>query len=130
MPDLKEKSPYLIPSDGDANYPTQTGFSLHILYEELAKLNVRSITVFLDACFSGGTREQTMLLADARLLRIKIDHPALLSEKLVVFSAASGDQISSGYPNRQHGLFTYYLRPYSTGISLNRLSLCAPHLKG
>ena len=109
VPDLKEKSPYLIPSDGDANYPTQTGFSLHILYEELAKLNVRSITVFLDACFSGGTREQTMLLADARLLRIKIDHPALLSEKLVVFSAASGDQISSGYPNKKHGLFTYFL---------------------
>ena len=109
VPDFKEKSPYLIPSDGDANYPTQTGFSLNRLYEELAKLNVRSITVFLDACFSGGTRGQTTLLANSRLLRIKIDHPALRSEKLVVFSAASGDQISSGYPNKKHGLFTYFL---------------------
>ncbi len=108
-PEIKNRIPYLIPSDGDANYPTQTGFSLNRFYEELAKLKARSITVFLDACFSGGTREQTMLLTDARPLLIKIENPALLSEKLVVFTASSGDQISSGYPEKKHGLFTYFL---------------------
>lgn len=108
-PDLKEKLPYLIPYDGDANYPTQTGFSLARLYEQLAKLNVRSVTVFLDACFSGATRENQMLLADARPVAITIENPVLLSDKMIVFTASSGEQISSGYPEKKHGLFTYFL---------------------
>ncbi|MFQ5606150.1 MAG: CARDB domain-containing protein [bacterium] len=108
-PNIKNNSPYLIPSDGDANYPSQTGFGLMELYEELAKLNARSINVFLDACFSGGTRENTILLANARPVMIKVDNPTLMSDKLAAFSAASGHQISSGYPEKKHGLFTYFL---------------------
>ncbi len=108
-PDIKNESPYLIPFDGDANYPSQTGFSLTQMYEELARLNARSVTVFLDACFSGGTRENQMLLADARPVLIKVKNPILLSDKLVVFSASSGSEISSGYPDMKHGLFTYFL---------------------
>lgn len=108
-PEISKNSPYLIPSDGDANYPIQTGFSLNKFYEELAKINARSITVFLDACFSGGTRENTMLLAEARPVLIKVENPVLMSEKLFTFSAASANQISSGYPDKKHGLFTYFL---------------------
>ncbi len=108
-PDIKDESPYLIPFDGDANYPSQTGFSLALMYEELARLNAKSVTVFLDACFSGGTRENRMLLADARPVLIKVKNPILLSDKLVVFSASSGSEISSGYPDMKHGLFTYFL---------------------
>ncbi len=108
-PDVKDKTPYLIPSDGDANYPSQTGFNLNVLYEELSKLNARSICVFLDACFSGGTRENTMLLADSRPVFIKIENPTLQSDKLVAFSATDSHEISSGYPAKKHGLFTYFL---------------------
>lgn len=108
-PDLKDKSPYLIPSDGDPNYPTQTGFSLNRLYVELGKLNAKSVTVFLDACFSGGTRDNKTLLADARVIGIQITNPVYASERLIVFAASSGDQISSGYPEKKHGLFTYFL---------------------
>jgi glutaredoxin len=32
-----------------------------------------------------------------------------LSDKITVFAAASGDQISCGYPEKKHGLFTYFL---------------------
>ena len=108
-PEISKRSPYLIPSDGDANYPTQTGFGLDRLYEELGKLPVRSVTVFLDACFSGGTREKKMLLAIAKPAYLEVENPALLSEKMVAFAASSGDQISSGYPDKRHGLFTYFL---------------------
>ncbi|MFQ5650896.1 MAG: caspase family protein [bacterium] len=108
-PDIKEKMAYLIPFDGDANYPSQTGFSLNQFYDELSTLNAKSITVFIDACFSGGTRENTMLLADARPVLIKVENPVLRSDNLVVFSAASGHEISSAYPDKEHGLFTYFL---------------------
>jgi len=108
-PDINDKTPYLIPYDGDPNYPTQTGFPVNRLYEELAKLDVHSITVFIDACFSGGTRENKMIFADARPVHITVENPAVLSEVLTVFTASSGDQISSSYPEKNHGLFTYYL---------------------
>ncbi|NTV46255.1 MAG: hypothetical protein HGB11_06970 [Chlorobiales bacterium] len=108
-PDVSSKKAFLIPYDGDANYASQTGFSLERLYDELKKLNARSVTVFLDACFSGGTRENQMILANARPLFVKVDNPVLSSDKLSVFAASSGDQISSGYPEGKHGLFSYCL---------------------
>jgi len=108
-PEIKGKMPYLIPSDGDPNYPSQTGFSLNDLYDKLEQLDCRSITVFLDACFSGGTRENKSLFADARPVFVQINHPALRSDKITVFAAASDNQISSGYPEMKHGLFTYFL---------------------
>lgn len=104
-----DKTPYIIPYDGDPNYPSQTGFSLDRLYEELSELNVKSITVFIDACFSGTTRENKMLLADARPAVIVVESPALRSEIMTVFTGSTGNQISSSYPAKKHGLFTYYL---------------------
>ncbi len=104
-----DKTPYIIPYDGDPNYPSQTGFSLDRLYEELSELNVKSITVFIDACFSGTTRENKMLLADARHGMIVVNNPALRSGKITVFTGSTGNQISSSYPEKKHGLFTYYL---------------------
>lgn len=108
-PDIQEKMAYLIPFDGDANYPKLTGFSLNMLFDELAKLKVRSVTIFLDACFSGVTRENKMLLADARPISIVIASPILKSDNIIAMSAAGSDQISSGYPDKKHGLFTYFL---------------------
>jgi len=108
-PDIDSKTPYLIPYEGDANYVVSTGFGLDEIYEKLGQLNARSITVFLDACFSGLTRDNEMLLADARPVGISLESPVLRSQKMVTFSAASGSQISNGYPAMQHGLFTYFL---------------------
>lgn len=108
-PNMSDQSPYLIPNDGDPNYPNQTGFGLGVLYEELGKLNARSVTIFLDACFSGITRDNKPLLADARPINITVTDPALLSDKIVTFSASGGNQIGSSFPGKEHGLFTFYL---------------------
>ncbi len=106
-PDLETKMPYLIPSDVDPDYPT-TGYSTKKLYENLSSLNAKSITIFLDACFSGATRSNEMLLANARPVRIEWTKSAI-PENLTVMTASSGAQISSGYPKEGHGLFSYYL---------------------
>jgi uncharacterized caspase-like protein len=48
-----------------------------------------------------------VFLADARSLGIK---PKQISpgDKIAVLSAASSDQVSSAWPEKRHGLFTYY----------------------
>jgi uncharacterized caspase-like protein len=109
VPDLKTDNPYIVPYDGDPNYPSITGYSLERLYSELAKLQVKKVTIFIDACFSGGTRNNQMLLADARPININFKNPESISENMNVFAASSGNEISSSYPEKSHGLFTYFL---------------------
>ena len=106
-PDIKSNRAYLIPYDGDPNYPSQTGYSLDQLYDNLSNLNARSINIFLDACFSGANRESEMLLADARPIFIEVLGPTALGN-ITVFSASSGNEISSAWPEKKHGLFTYF----------------------
>ena len=39
---------------------------------------------------------------------ITVDSPVVSSENLTVFTAAAGNQISSAYQEKRHGLFTYF----------------------
>lgn len=107
-PSIKEKQSYLIPYDGDINYPVQTGYPLDKMLKNLGSLNAKSVTVFLDACFSGINRDNEILLAGARPISIEVKKP-YLSENVTIYSATSGNEISSAYPDKKHGLFTYFL---------------------
>ena len=106
-PDIKKNKAYLIPYDGDPNYASQTGYEMDALYEQLDNLEARSTTVFLDACFSGANRDNEMLLADARPVSMEVD--ASMTRNVTVFSAAGGKEISSAWPEKKHGLFSYFL---------------------
>ena len=108
-PDLKTRAPYLLPADADANYPVQTGYAVRELYERLAALPARSTTVFLDACFSGWTRDAGQLLGGARDVAVSIENPVLTNDRMAVFAASAGNQVSSAWPTMRHGLFTYFL---------------------
>jgi hypothetical protein len=102
-----KKTAYLIPYDGDPNYASQTGYEMDKLYEQLGSFEAKSTTVFLDACFSGANRDNEMLLADARPVFMEVDESA--TRNVTVFSASSGSEISSAWPEKKHGLFSYYL---------------------
>jgi len=106
-PDIKKNKAYLIPYDGDPNYASQTGYEMDELYEQLGNLSARSTTVFLDACFTGANRESEILLAGARPVFMQVDASA--TRDVTVFSAAGGKEISSAWPEKKHGLFSYYL---------------------
>jgi len=107
-PDVKTKETFLVPYDGDPNYATSTGYAINELYENLSDLNVKSITVFMDACFTGSSRDNQPLLADARPVYIETES-GNIPENTIVFTAASGNEISSAYTQKNHGIFTYYL---------------------
>ena len=107
-PDVKTKETFLVPYDGDPNYATSTGFSINELYDNLADLNVKSITLIMDACFTGSSRDNQPILADARPVYIEIQ-PGNIPSNMVVFTASSGNEISSGYSEKNHGIFTYFL---------------------
>ena len=107
MAEAEKFSPYLLPADADPNYLRQTALSLDKMIEMIASLGARKTTLFLDACFSGLSREGVALLDDARPLLVEqAPHvPAGLS----IYSAGSGSQIVSALDEQGHGLFSYYL---------------------
>jgi Caspase domain len=107
-PDTKSQKAYLIPSDIDPNYAS-TGFSLEDMYSSLASMKAKSVTVFIDACFSGESRAEEMLIAGIRPIGISIEDPTIIVNNLAVVTASTGAQYSAAYPDKSHGLFTYYL---------------------
>ena len=106
IPNEKDGAGYLLPVDVAGN-DISAAYSLNALYETLGKLNVRRATLFMDACFSGTKRGEGMLTA-ARGVAIKAKAEAPVG-KMVVFSAAQGDETAYPYAEKGHGLFTYFL---------------------
>jgi hypothetical protein len=105
LPDVVSKEPYLIPVDVSVNYVTE-GISLQYLYSKLIQYPAKRIAVFIDACFSGGARNQVLIAARGVKIMPKEND---LSGNLVAFYSSSGSQSSLPFKKQEHGLFTYYL---------------------
>lgn len=107
VPGLKDKRPYLLPVDGNANQAEISGLSVDTLYQNLAQVPARSMTVLLDACFSGETPKGMIVRATSGL-SISAKLPKA-SNNMTVLTAAQGDQLASWDEEAQHGLFTRYV---------------------
>jgi uncharacterized caspase-like protein len=68
----------------------------------------KSVTMILDACYSGQARSGEALVANARPVQLKTEN-RLFPENFTVITASQNDQISSSNPELQHGIFSYYL---------------------
>ena len=106
VPGMNDGRQYLLPVDGDPDKAEIGGYPAELLYRNLAKLDARSVTVFLDACFSGESPRGT-LVRNASGIRVT---PREIPEvSFTVVSAARKDQVASWDKEAQHGLFTKHL---------------------
>jgi hypothetical protein len=105
MPSEETKDAYLLPIDGSSEM-VQTSLKLEDLYKQLNQYPAKQITVFMDACFSGASRNG--MLASGRGVKIEPKQNALKGN-MIVLSATSGKQTAYPYEDKGHGLFTYYL---------------------
>ena len=104
-PDEITKEPHIMPVDVSAK-DLQFALKLKDVYLKLTEFPSKRITVFLDACFSGGARNQGLLSARAVKVKPKEEE---LQGKLIVFAASSDEQSSLPYKEKGHGMFTYFL---------------------
>ena len=105
LPDEITHTSYLIPVDVSGTN-LYSAVKLADMYKKFSETGCKRITVFLDACFSGGGRESGLLAS--RSIRIKPSEENI-SGNMVVFSATKDDQSAMPFKSEKHGLFTYYL---------------------
>ena len=128
-----EGTAYLVPADASLGSVALTGYSLSLLYKNLAKIPATSITVVLESCFSGISHSGT-LVPQSSGITVSARAPTV-SPKITVISAGALNQIASWEKNSSHSLFTKYFlkamsgegdkKPYGNGngkVSLNELN--------
>ncbi|MBM3568884.1 MAG: hypothetical protein FJX46_09030 [Alphaproteobacteria bacterium] len=98
---------YLLPSDADPATAELNGYALRTLFANLAKLEARSVTILIDACFSGDS-PKGRLIESASPVFVRGALPAAASG-LTVLTAAQSDQLASWDHDARHGLFTQHV---------------------
>ena len=119
IPDLdSEGKPdvFLFPYDARKELVSDRGYSINKLYTDLNTLQAKSVTVIMDACFSGSSRQTATLAAEniAGTKGVRIKQPASCrpwetNPEFRLFTSSTGEQTSLGYDQSQSGLFTYFL---------------------
>jgi hypothetical protein len=106
-PDAGTGKAYLVPWDGDPQFLKSTALPLEQLYAALGALKAKEIIVALDACFSG-SGGHSVLAKGARPLVPLVDEGVPAKSRIVLFTAASADQITGTLEEQGHGIFSYY----------------------
>ena len=101
------KDLFLLPADGDPEILEYSSLMRNDIFDNIAKLNPKSVTVFLDTCYSGATRSDEFLVA-ARPIFIEVA-PQEIPNNFTVFSASAGKETAKILKEAEHGLFSYYL---------------------
>jgi predicted secreted protein len=105
------KEAYLLPYDGDPDMLDRTAIPKQEVIDGLKDLKARSVTLFMDTCYSGTPKGGNgTLVADSRGLRIiKKNSFSALPKNFTIFSAASNDETASSHPTLDNGLFSYWM---------------------
>jgi len=113
IPDKSGETTYLFPSDGKIANLENRAMSLPTFYADLNRLGARSVTVILDACFSGTARKsqntQLANLTGQKGIKLKINRPWETYKNFTVMNSSTGDETSLGFDEAETGLFTYYI---------------------
>jgi hypothetical protein len=112
----KDNKAYLVPYDGDPNYAMLTCFPVEQIYTSLNRMKLKHSLVIMDACFTGMNRDNQPLFADARPVFLKADLPSGFAN-LSILAGAASDQMSNAYPDKKHGLFSYFLMKGMQGVA-------------
>lgn len=108
LPSPDGQSLYFLPYGVDKQYLARTAVGQKEVVALLTASKPKSVTMFIDACYSGQTRGGETLIASAKPIALKADTNAF-PPNFTVITASSNDQISSSSPELKHGIFSFYL---------------------
>ncbi len=107
VPGQHDRRGYLLPVDAAPDLAELQGYAIDLLYGNLGKLSVASVTVFLDACFSGES-PQGMIIDAASPFGVRVAVPEA-APRVTAVTAAGAGELASWDTTAGHGLFTAHL---------------------
>ena len=108
-PNTATQKAFFVPVDCNPNFVNEdNGYPVSQFYDDLARLPYKSLTVVLDACFSGLSGGGSMLIKNASPLFVTVENSLIAKEHTIFFTASRADQVSNWYPEKKHGMFTYF----------------------
>jgi len=102
------KNLYILPQDGDATLLQYTALSRLEIFDLINRVEPNSVTMFFDTCYSGQTRDERMLVAGLRPIRLVAEEQEV-QNNFTIFTASNYDQTSGSIEEAKHGIFSYYL---------------------
>jgi uncharacterized caspase-like protein len=110
------KGLYFLPYGVDKNYMDRTAVKQKEVVTALQAVQPKSVTMFIDSCYSGQTRGGETLVAGSKPIALKQSETAYPPD-FTVITASTMDQISWSSPDLKHGLFSFYLMKGMEGDS-------------
>ena len=107
-PSQDGKSLYFLPFNVDKQYLDRTSVKQNEIVSALQKAQAKSVTMFIDACYSGQTRNGEVLVAGIKPVFITTEERAYPPD-FTVITASAADQFSSASQDLKHGIFSFYL---------------------
>lgn len=108
MPSGDGNSLYILPYGADKQFIEKTAINQQEVITSLQEAQPKSVTMFMDACYSGQIRTGEALMASARPISMKSKAQSFPAE-FTVLAASQFDQIASSSEDFKHGIFSYYL---------------------
>ena len=109
LPSEDGGSLYFLPHEVDRDLLDRTAITQKEVVQAIQRTTPKSVTMFIDSCYSGQSRTGASLLASARPISIAPKAFTDFPSNFMVISASAPDQISSSSPELKHGIFSYYL---------------------
>ena len=112
-PNTETQQGFLVPYDCNPNFiNTDTAYRLQDFHADLSRIESRSLTVVLDACFSGMTGDGQMLIRNISPILLRSLNistlPTQSNSQMIWLTSTAQDRVSNWYPKKQHSMFTYF----------------------
>jgi hypothetical protein len=108
LPSTDGQSLYFLPYGVDKQYLARTAVGQKEVVAALVASKPKSVTMFIDSCYSGQTRGGDVLVASVKPIALKAETNSFPSN-FTVITASSNDQLSSSSPELKHGIFSFFL---------------------
>ncbi len=99
---------HLIPQDGDPTLLEETSLSHKAIINLIQKTEPKSVTMFVDACYSGQSNTGEVLVAGLKPLAL-LNNEEDIPSNFNFFSSSANNQTSGTIREAKHGIFSYYL---------------------
>ncbi len=108
-PSTTTNEAFFVPYDCDPSFVSDVNaYNMNEFYLDIAKLPARKKIVVIDACFSGQAGNGITLVQNASPALLKVKNALIADENSVLFQSSSAEQVSNWYPEKKHGMFTYF----------------------